>query len=111
MKFKKMLKKTLVLLIMVFMIGLYVAPMARVQAISGFNLVIEFASDYTDEQGHVEYQLDGGSWTSVSENLNIEITDEAASIKFKVVAETSYEVNFESGHYVPGLHGCRSGWS
>ena len=102
MKFKKMLKKTLVLLIMVFMIGLYVAPMARVQAISGFNLVIEFASDYTDEQGHVEYQLDGGSWTSVSENLNIEITDEAASIKFKVVPETSYEVNFESGPELDG---------
>ncbi|MBQ3418545.1 MAG: hypothetical protein IJH31_00230 [Erysipelotrichaceae bacterium] len=39
-----------------------------ITALNDFNININFASDYSSEQGYVEYKIDEGDWIVVSNN-------------------------------------------
>lgn len=71
-----------------------------ITALNDFNININFASDYSSEQGYVEYKIDEGDWIVVSNNSLIPISEEIGSLKFKVIANSNYEVNFDNGPYL-----------
>ena len=94
--------RVLVAVLSVLMIVATLSPIASVKAASDFHLIIGFGSDYNSSQGHVEYKLDDGSWVSVTEEADIQITDDVTSITFKVVPAEYHEVNFDNGPELDG---------
>lgn len=94
--------RVLVAVLSVLMIVATLSPIASVKAASDFHLIIGFDSDYNSSQGHVEYKLDDGSWVSVTEEADIQITDDVTSITFKVVPAEYHEVNFDNGPELDG---------
>lgn len=71
-----------------------------ITALNDFNININFVSDYSSEQGYVEYKIDEGYWIVVSNNSSIPVSEEIGSLKFKVIANSNYEVNFDNGSYL-----------
>ena len=69
-------------------------------ALSNFKLNITFSDDYSSEQGHVEYQINDGDWVEVTSSLERNIAEEITSLRFKVVPDAYYEVNFDDGPYL-----------
>lgn len=66
-----------------------------INAASNFEISVSFSSGYDSSQGHLEYQLDDGSWVEVSDTYNTTITEDFSTLKVKVVANQFYEVVFD----------------
>ena len=103
----KLLKKSLAICLVALLVvtGLLPGVAVKASALNNFDITIDFAEGYDPAQGHVEYQIDGGAWVSVSEdNTTIPVTEDVTNLLFKVVPAEYYEVNFGNGpHLTDGV--------
>ena len=91
------MKRFFKLLNLLLIILLFSSNSLIIHAITNLNFNVDFDNSYDNSQGHIEYQINNGSWTSINSDSNIVISEDVTNMKIKVVAHEYYEVNFDNG--------------